>query len=289
MNIISKTRLWFFISGTLITIGLFALVFNGMTRGKVMNFGIDFTGGTMINLRFSQPVTVAQVREILHGHQLGEAVIQKSGERDVLIRTEPLEGEVRQKVVAELGEKLGGAELLESDTIGPVIGRELRTQAIWALVLASAGIVIYVSFRFELIYAFAGVLALLHDAIITTGFIALLWRPTDVTFVAAILTILGYSINDTIVIFDRIRENLKKPGASKIKFSELVNRSLWETMARSINTVLTVLVVVLALLIFGGETLKEFSLVLLIGFTLGAYSSIFIAAPLVVMWEKGKK
>ncbi|MBI5699684.1 protein translocase subunit SecF [Candidatus Saganbacteria bacterium] len=289
MNIIGKTRLWFFISGTLITIGLAALLFNGMTRGKAMNFGIDFTGGTMINLRFTQPVTVAQVREILHGHRLGEAVIQRSGERDVLIRTEPLEGEVRQQVVAELAEKLGGAELLESDTIGPVIGRELRTQAIWALILASAGIAIYVSFRFELIFALAGLAALLHDAIITTGFIALLWRPVDVTFVAAILTILGYSINDTIVIFDRIRENLKKPGASKIKFAELVNRSLWETMARSINTVLTVLVVVLALLIFGGETLKEFSLVLLIGFTLGAYSSIFIAAPLVVMWEKGKK
>jgi preprotein translocase subunit SecF len=206
-----------------------------------------------------------------------------------LIRTEPLEGEVRQKVVAELSEKLGGAELLESDTIGPVIGRELRTQAIWALILASAGIVIYVSFRFEFIYALAGVLALLHDAIITTGFIALLWRPTDVTFVAAILTILGYSINDTIVIFDRIRENLKKPGASKKKFADLVNTSLWETMARSINTVLTVLVVVLALLIFGGETLKEFSLVLLFGFTIGTYSSIFVASPLVVMWEKGKK
>ena len=289
MNIIGKTRLWFFISGTLIVIGISALAFNGLTRGKVMNFGIDFTGGTMINLRFVQPVTVAQVREVLSGHKLGEAVIQKSGERDILIRTEPLEGEVRQKVVAELSEKLGGAELLESDTIGPVIGRELRTQAIWALLLASLGIVIYVSFRFELIYALAGVLALLHDAIITTGFIALLWRPTDVTFVAAILTILGYSINDTIVIFDRIRENLKKPGASKKKFSDLVNHSLWETMARSINTVLTVLVVVLSLLIFGGETLKEFSLVLLFGFTIGTYSSIFIASPLVVMWEKGKK
>ena len=289
MNIIGKTRLWFFISGTLIVIGISALVFNGMTRGKVMNFGIDFTGGTMINLRFVQPVTVAQVREVLSGHKLGEAVIQKSGERDILIRTEPLEGEVRQKVVAELAEKLGGAELLESDTIGPVIGRELRTQAVWALLLASLGIAIYVSFRFELIYALAGLAALLHDAIITTGFIALLWRPTDVTFVAAILTILGYSINDTIVIFDRIRENLKKPGASKKKFADLVNTSLWETMARSINTVLTVLVVVLSLLIFGGETLKEFSLVLLFGFTIGTYSSIFIASPLVVMWEKGKK
>jgi preprotein translocase subunit SecF len=289
MNIISKSRLWFFISGTLILIGLIALIGNTLTRGKPLNLGIDFTGGTMINLRFVRSVTVAEVREVLSGHKLGEAVIQKSGERDILIRTEPLEGEVRQKVVAELGGKLGGAELLESDTIGPVIGRELRTQAVWALLLASLGIAIYVSFRFELIYALAGLAALLHDAIITTGFIALLWRPTDVTFVAAILTILGYSINDTIVIFDRIRENLKKPGASKKKFADLVNTSLWETMARSINTVLTVLVVVLALLIFGGETLKEFSLVLLFGFTIGTYSSIFVASPLVVMWEKGKK
>jgi len=288
MNIIGKTRLWFFISGTLIVISLAALFFNVMVHGKAMNFGIDFTGGTLLNLRFTQPVTVAQVREILHTHNLGGAVIQRSGEKDILIRSEPIEGEVRQKIVAELSEKLGGVELLEADTIGPVIGSELRAQALWALIIAAVGILVYVSFRFEFIYAAAGVIALLHDAIISTGFMALLWRNIDVTFVAGILTILGYSINDTVVIFDRIRENLKKPGAHKKKFAELVNQSLLETMARSINTVLTVIVMVLAMLFFGGENLKDLCLVLLIGFVCGTYSSIFIASPIVVWWETRK-
>ncbi|MFA4967834.1 MAG: protein translocase subunit SecF [Candidatus Margulisiibacteriota bacterium] len=287
-NIIGKTRLWFLFSGTLIVISLLTLLFNGMVRGKIMNFGIDFTGGTLLNLRFTQPVNVGQVREVLDGYKLAGAGVQKSGDNDVLIRCEPLETEIRQKIVDDLGQKLGGAELLEADTIGPVIGAELRTQAIWAILLASAGILIYLSFRFEFIYAMAGVLALLHDAIITTGFMALLYRNIDVTFVAGILTILGYSINDTVVIFDRIRENLRKPGAGKKKFAELVNNSLWETMARSINTVLTVIVMVLTLLIFGGENIRDFCLLLIIGFTFGCYSSIFIASPIVVMLEKKK-
>jgi len=286
MNIIGKTRLWFFISGTLIVISLATLVGNGVMRGKPMNFGIDFTGGTLLNLRFAQNITVAQVREILHAHNLGGAVIQRSGERDILIRSEPIEGEVRQKIVSELAEKLGGVELLEADTIGPLIGAELRLQALWALIIAMAGILIYISFRFEFIYAVAGVLALFHDAIISTGFMALLWRNVDITFIAGILTILGYSINDTVVIFDRIRENMKKPG--KKKFAEVVNQSLLETMARSINTVLTVIVMVLAMLFFGGENLRDLCLVLLIGFIAGTYSSIFIASPIVVWWETRK-
>lgn len=285
-NIIKKTRLFFFISGLLIAVAIIGLSFNAVSRGRMMNFGIDFTGGTMINIRFTNPITVAQVREVLAGFKLGEAVIQKSGERDIFIRTEPLETETRGVIIQKLSEKYNGAELLEADTIGPVIGAELRMQALWALLLASLGIAIYVSFRFEMLYAMAGILALLHDAIITTGVMAILWRSIDITFIAAILTILGYSINDTIVIFDRVRENLKKPGAAKKDFGELVNTSLWETMARSINTVLTVLVMVLMLLFFGGEPLREFCLTLLIGFVCGAYSSVFIAAPLVVFWHK---
>lgn len=289
LNIIKKTRLWFTISLFLIAFSLVGLVFNSIYRGKPMNFGIDFTGGTLINIRLDSDVSVSQVREVLHKYKLGEAVIQKSGDKDIFIRTEPLETETRQNIVKDLSEKYKGAELLEADTIGPLIGKELRSQAFWALILASIGILIYVSFRFEFVYATAAVLALFHDAIITTGVMAILWRNIDITFIAAILTILGYSINDTIVIFDRIRENFKKPGAQKKKFADLVNQSLWETMARSINTVLTVLVMVLALLFFGGEPIREFCLTLLIGFVLGTYSSIFIAAPLVVLWSKGKK
>lgn len=204
----------------------------------------------------------------------------------MLIRTTPLEGDVRANILKDLNEKVGASEILEADIIGPAIGKELATQAIWALIIASIGIIIYVSFRFEFKYAVAALLALYHDAIITTGIMALLWRTIDVTFVAAILTIMGYSINDTIVIFDRIRENLKKPQLAKKKFHEVVNISIWETMARSINTVLTVIVMVLCLLFLGGETLREFSLTLLIGFTLGACSSIFVAPPILAIWSK---
>jgi preprotein translocase subunit SecF len=254
-----------------------------------MNFGIDFTGGTILNLRFNQMVDLGEVRNILHVYNLGDASIQRSGDKDILIRTTPLETEVRQKLVDELGQKFNGVELLEADTIGPVIGAELRTQAIWAIILASVGILIYIAFRFDFIYAAAGVTALLHDAIITTGLFALLWRNTDISYVAGILTILGYSINDTVVIFDRIRENLKKPGAGKLKFGDLVNRSLWETMARSINTVLTVIVMVLMLMIFGGENIRDLCILLLIGVSFGCYSSVCVAAPLVVWWENRLK
>ncbi len=271
-------------SGALIVLSVLTLAFNGMVRGKVMNFGIDFTGGTILNLRFTQPVNVGQVRGILDEYKMGEAGIQKSGDNDFLIRLEPIDPELRQKIVDEAGQKLGGVELLEADTIGPVIGAELRTQALWAILLADGLILLYLSFRFEFIYALAGVLALLHDAIITTGFMAFLYRNIDVTFVAGILTILGYSITDTVVIFDRIREDLRKPGALKKPFADLVNQSIMSTLARSINTVLTVIVMVLSLLIFGGENTRDLCILLLIGFSFGCYSSIFIASPIVVLF-----
>ena len=188
----------------------------------------------------------------------------------------------------ELKEEYGEVELLEADIIGPVIGKELRGQALWALLIASLGIIIYVSFRFEFKYAVAALFALYHDALITTGIIALLFRNIETPFVAAILTIMGYSINDTIVIFDRIRENKKRFAHKKKKFADIVNVSINETLARSINTTLTTVIVVLCVLFFGGETLKDFALVLLIGFVVGAYSSIFLASPIVAVWESKK-
>lgn len=286
LNVIKNMKVWFTFSTIMIVIGISALSFNAFVRGKPMNFGVDFTGGTMLNLRFEKPVAVADVRAVLDQYKLGESVIQKSGDSEILIRTSPLDNDLRTELMKTLNDKIGNSEILEADVVGPIIGRELSTQAIWALILASIGIIIYVSFRFEFKYAASALLALYHDAIITTGLIALFWRTVDVPFVAAILTIMGYSINDTIVIYDRIRENMKKPALAKKKFEEIINISIWETLARSINTVLTVIVMVLCLLIFGGETLRDFALTLLIGFSFGAYSSIFIAPPLLVMWTK---
>src|SRR3989338_7792098 len=286
MDIIKNTKVWFTLSGALIILAIFALSFNAFVHGRPMNFGIDFTGGTLLNLRFEKPVSVAEVRAVLDNYKLGESIIQKSGESDILIRTVPLEEEQRANIMNDLNSKIASVEILEADVIGPTIGRELSTQAIWALLIASIGIIIYVSFRFEFKYAVSALLALYHDAIITTGLIALFWRSVDVPFVAAILTIMGYSINDTIVIYDRIRENLKKPALAKKKFGEVVNISIYETLARSINTVLTVIIMVLLLLFLGGEPLRDFSLTLLIGFSFGAYSSIFVAPPLLNAWAK---
>ncbi|KPJ62743.1 hypothetical protein AMJ44_15205 [candidate division WOR-1 bacterium DG_54_3] len=289
-DFVGKRKYWFIFSSLLLILAVGSFIYNGIVHGKIMNFGIDFTGGTLISLRFPGPVSEHEVREVLAEHNLEQSVIQKSGERDIFIRTEELERETRMKIIDELGEKYGGVELLEADTIGPVIGKELRAQALWALLIASLGIIIYVSFRFEFKYAVAALFALYHDAIITAGVIALLWRNIETPFVAAILTIMGYSINDTIVIFDRIRENIKKYSGKKKSFAEIVNTSISETLARSINTVLTTVIVVLAVIFFGGETLKDFALVLLIGFAIGAYSSIFLASPIVAVWEsKGSK
>jgi len=290
INIAGRYRLWFSISAVLIMLGLFGFSYNYLVRGKLMNFGIDFTGGTELTLRFDEKTSIGnhigEVRDVLSGFNLKENVIQLSGEKDLSIRTEPLESDTRTKVIEELQKKFGTIELLEADTIGPIIGKELRTQAFWALLLATLGILIYVSFRFEFKYAVAATIALWHDAFITIGLVALLWKSVDTAFIAAILTILGYSINDTIVIFDRIRENLLKPTKVAVDFEATVNTSVMQTMARSINTVLTVLFINVCLLVFGGVTLKDFSTVLLIGFSLGAYSSIFIASPLLVMMEK---
>ncbi len=289
LNVIGKTRSWFMLSGFFIALGIFALLSNGIMKGKVMNFGIDFTGGTVLNIKFDGAVSISDIRVILSKFGRQESVIQRSEGNNIIISTDPLSTEDRTKMVDGIREKYPTMELLEADTIGPVVGSELRRQAFWSLLLATVCILIYVAFRFEFKYSVAAVIALLHDATITVGIMALLWRNIDTWFIAAILTILGYSICDTIVIFDRVREDLNKPGYSKKPFGDVVNEAVNQTMARSINTVLTVLFMNLSLLIFGGATIKDFALTLFIGFTCGAYSSIFVASPLIVMFDKWER
>ncbi len=289
-NFISKAKIWFTISGILIFLGIFGMASNMLMRGQIMNFGIDFTGGTILTLRFDQSANIGshlnEVRSVLDQFKFKENSIQASGPTDLIIRTEPLESTIRTAIISELQKKFGNIELLEADTIGPVIGKELRSQAFWALLIATIGILIYITFRFEFKYSVAAIIALWHDAIITIGLVALLYRSVDAPFIAAILTILGYSISDTIVIFDRVRENLLKPRKGKPDFEMIVNESILQTMARSINTVLAVLFMNICLLVFGGETIKDFAFTLLIGFSIGAYSSIFIASPVLVMMER---
>jgi preprotein translocase subunit SecF len=219
MDFIGKRTIWFTFSSVIILIGIVSMIFHAFNSGKFMNFGIDFTGGSMLTIRLDKEVLdkqgIAPVRDILATHKLGEAIIQKVSDTDVSIRTEPLETELRQQMLKEMETKLGKIELLEADIIGPTIGKELRWQAFWALIIASILIIIYVSLRFEFVFALAALAALYHDLLITTGIVAFLWRPVDSLFIAALLTILGYSINDTIVIFDRIRENLKRSNYAR--------------------------------------------------------------------------
>ncbi len=286
MDFVGRRKIWFTISVILIVVSIAGMVFNWATKGKAMNFGIDFTGGTLLLLRFEKEAQVGEVRDVLAKFGLEKSVIQKTGKRDISIRMELIEDDVRVALISDLDSSFGGVELLEADIIGPVIGKELRIQAIWALAVASILMMIYITFRFKFKYAVAAIVALYHDAIITTGVISFAWRDINTPFVAAILTILGYSINATIVIFDKIRENLRRSGAKKMDFRDIVNMGVSQTIARSVNTALTTLFMVSMLLLFGGTTIKDFALVLLIGFISGTYSSIFIAPSLVFVWNK---
>ena len=281
-DIIGHRKIWYTLSLLIIIPGSVCMFIKGF------NFGIDFTGGTIIDLKFSQPVEITQVREVLHTYNLGNnSTIQLSGaatdvtsSQDVMIRTIDLEESERKAVMASLKEKLGDYTVLREEKVGATMGSELLLNALWATLLSWVLIVLYVSYRFEFRFGVAAVLALVHDILIVLSVFSLLQKQLDSSFVAALLTIVGYSINDTIVIFDRIRENLKLHFRRGGDINELVNRSIFQTMTRSLYTVSTVLFTTLALYFFGGDTTKDFSFALLIGFTTGCYSSIFISSPL---------
>ncbi len=266
-------KFWYLISLLLIIPGLISLCSQGL------NLGIDFTGGNLLELRFNQAISVEQVREVLGNFGLEGASIQRSEETDFLIRTRELNEEENSRIVQALEDKYGEVTVLRSERVGPVMGRELIFKALGALAAASVLMIIYIAWRFEFKQGLAAVIALLHDVFIVLGAFSVFRFEVDSAFVAAILTIIGYSINDTIVIFDRIRENLLNKKKGEI-LEDTINVSLWQTLARSINTVLTVVMILVALLLLGGATIQNMVLALLIGVVSGAYSSIFIASPL---------
>ena len=236
-------------------------------------------------------VTVVQVREVLTAHNLENSVIQLAGtERtdaapNVLIRTRVLNEAERKMVLDDFTAKLGKFDIMRIEKVGATIGSELARDSIIALLLSWLAMILYVSYRFEFKFGVAGILALVHDVLIVVGIFSILRLEMDSSFVAALLTIIGYSINDTIVIFDRIRENLKtmKKGET---LPELVDKSIWQTMSRTIFTSLTVLFATAALYFLGGETTKTFSMALLIGFIAGTYSTVFIASPVWLAWKE---
>lgn len=279
-------KIWFLISALIIIPGIICMFVRGF------NFGIDFTGGTIIDLKFAQPVTIAEVRTSLAKYGLDGSTIQLSGAQsdvtsseDVMIRTTDLEEEQRKEVMATLKQDVGDYTVLREEKVGATIGGELITNALEALVISWALIILYVSYRFEWKFGVAAVLALIHDILIVLSVFSLTQRQIDSSFIAALLTIVGYSINDTIVIFDRIRENLRLHFCRNGDVNALVNTSVYQTLTRSLYTVFTVLFTTFALYFFGGETTKDFAFALLVGFGVGCYSSIFIASPLWIVFR----
>ncbi|QSO52488.1 protein translocase subunit SecF [Alicyclobacillus curvatus] len=287
---IIKYRRWFFLlSGTITVLGILAFAFFGF------NLGTDFKAGSRVQMDLGQPVTISQVEQMFtqNGFPIGQNAVTLGSSTA---------GSPNNTAVVRFGSRLTPAQVATIDQlekkyfpksqgnttqmVDPIVATQTSHKAVYAVLLASLFIVIYVSIRFEYRFAIAAIIALLHDAFIVMSVFALLRREVDLTFVAAILTIVGYSINDTIVIFDRIRENqrIAKPRTFD-ELERLVNKSLWQTMTRSINTVLTVLIAALLLYFFGGQSIRTFTFALIIGLVSGAYSSIFIASPIWVVWK----
>jgi preprotein translocase subunit SecF len=274
-DFMKRSKLWFGISIAVIALGLVFMVINGL------NFGIDFTGGTSIQANIGKNFDITEVRNII-GQYDNEAIVTYAGTNDdiALVKTKVTLTTAQQgEVIKGFQDKFGIQQTnIQFETIGPTIGAELTKQALLALLLANLGILVYISFRFEWKFGVAAILALVHDVLIMLMVYSVARIAINASFIAAILTIVGYSINDTIVVFDRIREN--KKHLKKVEHYELVNTSVSETLTRSINTSLTTLITILALYVLGVPAIKDFALPLVVGIVSGTYSSIFIASPL---------
>jgi preprotein translocase subunit SecF len=295
-SIIQKKGIWLTISGALFVAAVVALLVWGL------KYGVDFTGGSLLEVKFTEtrPETIA-VEEKLKDLNLGSLSAQPIDEDAMAIRFQDSSKEKHDEVVKKLGELAGGEDKVEElryDSVGPSIGVEMKRKSIFAIFWVLLAIVVYISIAFNKVsrpvaswkYGLSALFAMFHDVIITLGVFAVLGRyfgyEINTPFVAAALTVLGYSVHDTIVVFDRIRENLPK---SDEDFEGTVNTSLNQTLIRSINTSLTSLLALSAVTIFGGASIRPFALALTIGVFIGTYSSIFVASPLLVVWEKFKK
>lgn len=294
-NFVKYRQLYYLLSGLLIAASLAAIFLFGL------KLGIEFTGGSLLELKFQNRSSNEQIQQKLADLNLGEVLIQPVASQGVILRLKEIDEATHQAILKKLGQGVQ-VEELSFETIGPTIGRELEQKTVKAVFLALLAITVYIAFAFRRAalgpgqvssfrYGLASLIALFHDVLLPVGVFAVLGKylhvEIDISFVAALLTVLGFSVHDTIVVFDRVRENLLKK--SSLSFAETVNASLNQTLGRSINTVLTVLFTLLAIYLFGGESVHNFALTLIIGITSGAYSSIFIASPLLVTWSRGER
>lgn len=284
-NVVHHFKYWFALSGLLVVISLAAIGLHGF------NFGIDFTGGTILDVTYSQAVTVADVRAGLAKNGLETSVIQLSGEtqeetgRNVIIRTRNLSSAEAQQVMADIALPGNPAEMNRIETVGAVIGSEVTKNTLLNVGLAFAFLVAYMSFRFEHRIALSAITAICHDILMVLGVFAFFQLEIDSSFLAAILTVLGYSMNESVVIFDRIRENLHTHRKTD-SYETLANDSIRQTIRRSCYTLTTTMFAVASLYFFGGDTTKNFALVMMIGFLSGAYSSICVATSIWVKWHE---
>ncbi len=297
MDIIGKKWFYFLFSGLVIVPGIISFFLWGIRPS------IDFSGGTLIEFQIQKEGSKGkqeEIRNILQKENIEVGIIQETEGNTYLLRLKPIDNEQKQKLQKALTDQYGEIKELRSEIVGPTIGRETTENAFKAIVIASLAIIVYVAFSFRQIpkpyssikFGISAVIALIHDVLVVVGLFSLFGHffkiEVDSLFITALLTIMGFSVHDTIVVFDRIRENLKR--MPDLSFTAVVNESIIQTLARSLSTSLTVIFTLFALLLFGGESIRWFIVALLIGITSGTYSSIFNAAPLLVVWEEwGKK
>jgi preprotein translocase SecF subunit len=284
-DFISKRRWAYLLSAVITLAGLGHIAAKGG-----LQYGIDFAGGTLVQVRFQQATTVDTVRSALDRVRLGESVIQEFGDRqEYLIRIPATSGsleEVSKRVEGGLREAgLPGFEIRRLEFVGPQVGRDLQWQALQAVLWGMAGILVYTAIRFDFKGGVAAIIALVHDVLVAVSALSLTGREMSLPVLAALLTIVGYSINDTIVVFDRIREHRGRGVRKGETLADVINTAINQTLSRTILTSLTVFLVVVVLYLFGGEVLRDFAFVLLVGVVTGTYSSVFVAAPIIVDWE----
>jgi preprotein translocase subunit SecF len=304
LDINKARRTWWTISAIIILIGMISMVISSLNPSikAPLRPSLDFIGGTRLQLvrdcskpgNCDQPIDINVVREVAKSQGLGDSSIQliseNGQENGITIRTKNLETEQRSNLQSSLTEKIGAFDPQKNqiDSVGATLGKELFTSGVLALIVSFIGITIYMAVRFQWDYAVFAIVALFHDILITTGVFSILGLvfgvEVDSLFIVALLTITGFSVNDTVVIYDRIRETIKLHPEQPI--ADVVDDAVNQTLTRSINTTLTVLLTLSAIFFFGGETLHNFSLALIVGFTMGAYSSIFIASTLLIWWRE---
>ena len=295
-DIVGKRKWYFLASAVVIGLGVVAMVLSLIRHGSPVRLSVDFTGGALLQVCFEETVKPGEVRRVFLDQGYSDISVQTTAdEHTALIRSKPLESEEKEALKSALRERFGPLEELRFESVGPTIGQEVTRAASTAVIAAAAAILGFVWFAFRKVpnsfrYGSCAILAMLHDILVAMGFFAIMglvfvWEA-DALFLTAILTVLGFSVQDTIVVFDRIRENIpKRRGES---FDTIVNRSILETIHRSLATQLNAIFVMIAILLFGGATIKQFIATMLVGMLSGTYSSIFTAVPLLIVWEKGE-